>query len=81
MNSDRMVIREHSKQVVVFFVKENKQDFSFESDKLLLPSVKWGHQLFVFCFSGTKSVLGSYGKTTCSPRCSTFKVKSKVCEV
>ena len=40
MNSDRMVIREHSKQVVVFFVKENKQDFSFESDKLLLPSVK-----------------------------------------
>ena len=39
MNSDHMVIGEHSKQVVVFF-KENKQDFSFESDKLLLPSVK-----------------------------------------
>ena len=40
MNSDRMVIIEHSKQVVVFFFKENKQDLSFESDKLLLPSVK-----------------------------------------
>lgn len=28
---------------------------------------------YLFCFSGTKSVLGSYGRTTCSPRCSTFK--------
>ena len=31
--------------------------------------------LYFLCFSGTKSVLGSYARTTCSPRCSTFKAR------
>ena len=30
---------------------------------------------YFFCFLGTKSVLGSYARTTCSPRCSTFKAR------
>lgn len=28
-----------------------------------------------FCLSGSKSVLGCYGRITCSPKCSTFKVQ------